>query len=203
MDGRHPAGRGQSRRLQLEPFHPLRVVRRLDPRDGTTVRLLGEAAGGTPVLVELDPVRVGQVDRGEGRGAHDRDVAVRSRGDDGGGGDRVEVGGGRELAGVPSGFVEPLDVHDGDLVGHAPADQGQELLLRPGLPDVGVRERAAVAVRWTWLSMNPGTIVVPGRSIVSSASGGSPVPTRWTCRSSTRIHSPIVGWDSVTTREAR
>jgi hypothetical protein len=60
-----------------------------------------------------------------------------------------------------------------------------------------------VVVRWTWLSMKPGTIVVPGRSIVSSASGGSPMPTRCTWRSSTRIHPPIGGWERVTTREAR
>ena len=57
----------------------------------------------------------------------------------------------------------------------------------------GWRARSRWRVRCTWVSMNPGRIVAPGRSTTRSASGGSPVPTRWTCRPSTRIHSPVAG----------
>ena len=75
------------------------------------------------------------------------------------------------------------------------------------------RERAAatassadespVLVRWTCVSMNPGTSVAPGSSTVRSAAGGSPLPTRCTWRPSTRIHSPVAGCESVWTRAAR
>ncbi len=92
--------------------------------------------------VELDPVRVGEVDRGEGRRAHDGDVPVRSRRHHGRRRDRIEVVCGRQLVRVPPGLVEPLDVHDGDAVRGSPADQGEEVLLGAGLPHVGVREGA-------------------------------------------------------------
>src|SRR5918996_3826883 len=69
------------------------------------------------------------------------------------------------------------------------------------------RSRPAMAIpvpdRWTWASTKPGTIVVPGSSTVRSAGGGAPIPTRSTCRSSTRTHSPSGGKVMVRTRVAR
>ena len=53
-------------------------------------------------------------------------------------------------------------------------------------------ERPA-AVRCTCVSMNPGRIVIPGSSTVRSAAGGSPPPTRCTCRPSINSHSPVGG----------
>src|SRR5436190_14658028 len=51
--------------------------------------------------------------------------------------------------------------------------------------------------------MNPGRIVVSGRSTTRWAAGGSPIPTRSMCRSSTRSHSPTGGCPRVYTRRAR
>jgi hypothetical protein len=90
--------------------------------------------------VELDTVRIGEIDRGEGRRAHDGDVTVRPRRHHRCRRDRVEVMGGWELVRVPSGLVEPLDVHDGDVGAEAASDQSEEVLLRACLSHVGVRK---------------------------------------------------------------
>ena len=90
--------------------------------------------------------------------------------------DRVEVGRAREVGAVPRRLVEPLEHDEGLPVVQPRADDREEPSFEedPGRPRCG--SERPVPVRWTWLSMNPGTIVVPGRSTRKSASGGRPCP---------------------------
>ena len=159
------AARGcEARRLELELLDPQPVVRGLHPRRRSLVRLRPESArGSSPTPRSIPWAPTGSI----ASAAAFTTMRCPSA--------RVTTTGRSEIpsssspvgtSGIPSGFVEAFDVHDRSA--RPVSDELEELAFEAAVRTSSFASERPVPVMCTWLSMNPGTIVVPGSSTRSA-----------------------------------
>lgn len=179
MDTRDPASCRERTGSKLELFDAVRPPRGGDPPADSLVRRSRHPPGGLTLRVPFAAIEVEGLRERERSRVRQAEVTVGPPDDERPIARRVELSQGGKGRCVPRRLVVPLEEHDGVRSTAArPRASASSSSFERAATTSRFREESPVPVRWTWLSTKPGRTVVPGRSTVRSAAGGSPLPTR-------------------------